>query len=383
MILPCRSKTERRRNFIGDQVEDCKDLSGLYYLLPYQKGYLVNWDIQRQLWDYVFGNDILKIRPQEFNLVVTEPIFNFPSIQDTLNEVFFEEYRFKSLLRAPAPTLSALNYTQSHRDTLCCIVVDTGYSFTHIIPYYQGKIVPKGVLRIDVGGKLLTNHLKEIVSYRQLHVLDETYVMNQVKEEVCYVSQDFYGDMEIAKRRGAANSVIREYVLPDFSTKRKGFVREKISKSNSHTNQPSEEQMLRLANERFTVPEILFHPSDIGINRMGIPEAISHCISLTPKEMHPHLYANIILTGGCALFPGFYERILSDVRKLASDDYTVNVFMPENPATFAWQGGHVIPDSRRRPNHMVPVTMAEYKEHGHSICQKRFTELQNWSWPSE
>lgn len=34
--------------------------------------------------------------------------------------------------------------------------------------------------RIDVGGKLLTNHLKEIISYRQLQVMDETYVMNQV-----------------------------------------------------------------------------------------------------------------------------------------------------------------------------------------------------------
>lgn len=77
--------------------------------------------------------------------------------------------------------------------------------------------------RINVGGKLLTNHLKEIISYRfafsgsdelktnsscfhiifyvsrQLHVMDETYVINQVKEDVCYVSQHFYKDMESAQ----------------------------------------------------------------------------------------------------------------------------------------------------------------------------------------
>lgn len=35
--------------------------------------------------------------------------------------------------------------------------------------------------------------------HRQLHVMDETHVINQVKEDVCYVSQDFYKDMEIAK----------------------------------------------------------------------------------------------------------------------------------------------------------------------------------------
>lgn len=35
-------------------------------------------------------------------------------------------------------------------------------------------------------------------------------------------------------------------------------------------------------NERFAVPEILFHPSDIGIQEMGIAEAVVHVVSLTP-----------------------------------------------------------------------------------------------------
>lgn len=43
------------------------------------------------------------------------------------------------------------------------------------------------------------------------------------------------------------------------------------------------EQILRLANERFAVPEILFHPSDIGIQEMGIPEAIVHSINNLPE----------------------------------------------------------------------------------------------------
>lgn len=43
------------------------------------------------------------------------------------------------------------------------------------------------------------------------------------------------------------------------------------------------EQMLRLTNERFAVPEMLFHPSDIGIQEMGIPEAIVNSISKMPE----------------------------------------------------------------------------------------------------
>ncbi len=36
-------------------------------------------------------------------------------------------------------------------------------------------------------------------------------------------------------------------------------------------------------NERFAIPEILFHPADIGIQEMGISEAIVHSINCRPE----------------------------------------------------------------------------------------------------
>lgn len=377
IICKCRSKAERRKNFIGDQLEECKDLSGLYYVLPFQRGYLVNWDTQRQVWDHILGAGVMDVQPDAHSLVVSEPIYNFHSIQDTMNEIFFEEYKFTSLLRLPAPSYSSFLYQQAHPASLCCLVVDTGYSFTHIVPYYRGKIVEKGVKRIDIGGKLLTNYLKEIVSYRQLHVMDETYVMNQVKEDACFVSQDFTRDMDTSRKRAQphGNNLLKEYVLPDFTTRRRGFLREPVPKS----QQQSEEQCLKLANERFSIPEILFHPSNIGIKQMGIPEAIAHSISLTPTLMHPHLYSNIIVTGGNALFPGFESRVSSEVRKLAPDDYNVNVTVPEAPPSYAWLGGATLASSSSKPGHLVPVALAEYREHGHSLCYQRFNKMQVWT----
>ena len=41
-----KAKSEKRRAFIGDQIDDCRDLSSLFYMLPFQKGYLVNWEHQ-------------------------------------------------------------------------------------------------------------------------------------------------------------------------------------------------------------------------------------------------------------------------------------------------------------------------------------------------
>jgi hypothetical protein len=53
--------------------------------------------------------------------------------------------------------------------------------------------------RMDVGGKLLTNQLKEVVSYRQWNMMDETYIMNHAKEACCYVSTQFIADLETCR----------------------------------------------------------------------------------------------------------------------------------------------------------------------------------------
>ena len=53
--------------------------------------------------------------------------------------------------------------------------------------------------RIDAGGKLLTNHLKELVSFRQWYMMDQTSVIEHAKEECCYVTNQWNVDWEVAK----------------------------------------------------------------------------------------------------------------------------------------------------------------------------------------
>lgn len=58
------------------------------------------------------------------------------------------------------------------------------------------------------------------------------------------------------------NPIVQEYILPDFSSNRRGRIR-----------QPEEMvldsyQVLYMENERFTVPEVLFNPNDIGKSRL-------------------------------------------------------------------------------------------------------------------
>lgn len=357
-----KAKSERRRPFIGSQIDECRDASGLFYILPFQKGYLVNWDIQKTVWDYVFSKECCQVNLSQLTLVVTEPHFNFTSIQEAMTEIFFEEYECQSLLRINPSALSCYQYRSEALGSKGCIVVDSGYSFTHIVPYLNDTKVKEGIRRIDVGGKLLTNHLKEIISYRQLHVMDETYVINQVKEDSCFVSQDFFKDMETAKIRLDQNPIMKDYVLPDYTTLKRGFLK--------NPEPPNEQQSLRLSNERFAIPEILFYPSDVGIRQMGIPEAIMDCLKSCEEETWPHLLSNIVLTGGNARFPGFRERIEKDVRSLAPSEYAINVHLPENPITYAWHGAKTL--SKEPTFSGFLVTKEEYEEEGQNICFEKF-----------
>jgi hypothetical protein len=48
---------------------------------------------------------------------------------------------------------------------------------------------PGGAQRLNLGGKALTNLLKETVSYRSLNMAEEGYLMETVKDALCWVSQ--------------------------------------------------------------------------------------------------------------------------------------------------------------------------------------------------
>ena len=53
--------------------------------------------------------------------------------------------------------------------------------------------------RIDVGGKLLTNQLKRLLSFRQWDLMAETHIVNRIREECCYVTSDWKRDLERAR----------------------------------------------------------------------------------------------------------------------------------------------------------------------------------------
>lgn len=354
-----KAKSEKRRPFIGSQISECRDISGIFYILSFTKGYITNWEVQKNVYDYIFSSEF-PVNFSNTKLIITEPLFNFPIIQEAMVEIFFEEYDCAALAKTTGPDLSAYNYMNASNfpeKPLCCVIIDLGYSFSHIVPFVKGKKVLQAVRRIDIGGKLLTNHLKEIISYRYLNVMDESYVINQMKEDACFVSTDFYADMAMARKKYPDNKIIQEYVLPDCTTIRRGYLQEPGT-----AKKDDDYQLLRLNNERFSVPEILFNPSDIGIYQMGIAEATVDAINACPEETRPHLFANIHVVGGCAKFKGLVARLQKDIRSMAPEWFEVETTSAADPITDSWFGGKHFANDVEFDK--MCITRQDYEENG-------------------
>jgi actin-related protein 6 len=56
------------------------------------------------------------------------------------------------------------------------------------MPYFDGMPLKHACKRIDVGGKLMTNLLMETLSYKEVNLQGEGYIVNQIKESLSFVS---------------------------------------------------------------------------------------------------------------------------------------------------------------------------------------------------
>jgi len=240
----------------------------------------------------------------------------------------------------------------------CVLVIDSGYSHTTITPVFYGRPVHTAIKRLELGGKHLTNYLKEIISLRHIMVMDEPHLVSQMKEDACFVSQDFRKDLESVWRQQnksarsstnpAAGDIVQEYVLPDYVTSSRGHLRLRDptrSAVAARLGAQVKEDFIPLGNERFLVPEIIFNPSDIGMAQAGLAETVVQSLACLPPGLWPAMLANVVIIGGNARIPGFVERLKMELRALTPTECELRVRCPDEYVTFVWMICWIIADA--------------------------------------
>lgn len=282
----------------------------------------------------------------------------------------------------------------------CLLVIDSGYSHTIVTPVFKGRPIQRAIKRLDFGGKHLTNLLKEIISVRYFDLHQDTKIVNDIKEDICFVSDDFGHDMEKTwkgnKGRQKPKSTTDEssndtnaehvkpqdprvdYVLPDGIHLLRGFSRPHdpsliaARKRKLNAAAPDSEASMTLGNERFAIPEIIFRPSDIGSKQPGLADCVMQSLAVLPPLIQATMLSNVLVVGGNANIPGFVGRIQDELRTRVNTDWEVRVRKMENPVTSAWLGGARLASQHRDIVREFGVTREEYLEHGSAWMARKF-----------
>lgn len=258
-------------------------------------------------------------------------------------EIFFETFNVPALYISIQAVLSLY---ATGRTT--GIVLDSGDGVTQAVPIYEGFALPLAITRSDVAGRDVSRYLKFLLRKEGLifNTTAEFEIVKTIKEKICFLTSNpsrAYDDRTIS---GAGSELENtSYMLPDGRSVDIGV------------------------NPRLRAPEILFRPDIIGHEFEGVHEILVSSIEKSDMDLRKILYQNIVLSGGSTLFKGFGDRLLNEVKKIASKDLKIRISAPQERLYSTWIGGSILAslESFKR----MWISRNEYDEEGLRIVNKK------------
>jgi len=320
--------------FIGSKAEELRGILTVKY--PMAHGVVQHWDDMELIWRHLYSE--MKAIAEEHPVLLTEAPLNPRKNREKAAEIFFETFGCPALFISAQAILSLY---ASGRTT--GVVLDSGDGVTHAVPVYEGFALPHAVMRSDVAGRDVTEHL--MLQLRRtghvFHTSAEREVVRQIKEEKCYVSFNPQKEEQNEHDKGSKDHTYR---LPDGTT-------------------------ITLGAERFRAPEILFHPNNLGLEYPGIHELLAGSINRADLDLRMTLFSSIVLSGGSTMFNQFGDRLLNEMRRLAPKEIKIRISAPPERKSSTWIGGSILASLATFKK--MWVSKEEFEEDGFPILHRK------------
>ena len=231
---------------IGDEVTPVRSLLELTY--PMKEGIIVNDEDMALLWDYVLQKKIglVKNDLKDRKILLTEA----PKNKMKMGEILFEKIG-----------LGFFNIEPQAKMTLYCegaetgVVLDSGDGVTHVIPIAHSYLLAHHIKRLDIAGRHITDYLIRLLQIKgyAFNSTADFEIVRELKEKYCFVSCDIDSDRKLEAETTYYNSYTK---LPDG-------------------------RKIRISNEKFEAPEILFQPFMIQNESPGVHEILYNSINVS------------------------------------------------------------------------------------------------------
>ncbi|XP_054440909.1 actin-like protein 7B [Pteronotus mesoamericanus] len=315
----------RKDTYVGHELLNVE--APLKLVNPLKYGVVVDWDCVQNIWEYIF-HTAMKIPPQEYAVLVSDPPLSPNSNREKYAELMFETFSIPAMHVASQSLLSIYSYGKTTG-----LVVESGHGVSHMVPISEGNVLPGLTGRAGYAGSDLTNYLLQLLNEAGHKFTDDhLHIVEHIKKTCCYTA------LLPEKELGLCLEELRvDYELPDG-------------------------KLITIGQERVQCAEMLFKPALVGSNQPGLPAltatCLGHCQGAGLKE---EMAANVLLCGGCTMLDGFPERFQRELSLLCPGDSPMVAAAPERK-TSVWTGGSIL--ASLQAFQQLWVSKEEFEERG-------------------